>query len=313
MVTYGYPAGGEQISYTRGVVSRIDIQTYVHSGNRALLTVQTDAAINPGNSGGPVVQNDRAVGVAFQGIPGLENAGFFIPTTIMRHFLEDIEDGEYHGFPQAGIRLSNMHNTAYRKFLKLPGIDHGARIDSIVDSPTTEELMRMDDVILKIGSYQVGSDGSVLYDGNRVRLAVAIQEYQHGASVPLTIWRDGQELDIELPVYVNQADKTLGNQNDVAPRYYVYGGLVFTPLSLDYLKTTGRPARKSFTSYSTDALRPRTNNERSRWCLPAHWPTRSTRTLALSNGLWWIRSMDSALRDWRMSSAPSNKTISPFI
>src|SRR5258708_16908070 len=49
VVTYGYPAGGEQISYTRGVVSRIELQTYAHIGNRALLGVQTDAAINPGN------------------------------------------------------------------------------------------------------------------------------------------------------------------------------------------------------------------------------------------------------------------------
>jgi hypothetical protein len=67
VVTYGYPAGGEQISYTRGVVSRIELQNYVHIGNRSLLAVQTDAAINPGNSGGPVIQDDRVVG---GGLPG---------------------------------------------------------------------------------------------------------------------------------------------------------------------------------------------------------------------------------------------------
>ena len=33
----------------------------------------------PGNSGGPVVQDGRVVGVAFQGFPGVENMGFFIP------------------------------------------------------------------------------------------------------------------------------------------------------------------------------------------------------------------------------------------
>ena len=59
VVTYGYPAGGEEISYTRGVVSRIQLEQYAHIGNRQFLTVQTDAAINPGNSGGPVIQDDR--------------------------------------------------------------------------------------------------------------------------------------------------------------------------------------------------------------------------------------------------------------
>ena len=48
----GYPEGGEGVSITQGVVSRIKIQRYVHSGT-SLLAIQIDAAINPGNSGGP--------------------------------------------------------------------------------------------------------------------------------------------------------------------------------------------------------------------------------------------------------------------
>src|SRR4029077_3455777 len=87
VTTYGYPAGGEQISYTRGVVSRIELQNYVHTGNRSFLGVQTDAAINPGNSGGPVLQDGLVVGVAFQGAQGLENTGFFIAPQVINHFL----------------------------------------------------------------------------------------------------------------------------------------------------------------------------------------------------------------------------------
>src|ERR1043165_2851532 len=136
VVTYGYPAGGEQISYTRGVVSRIELQTYSHVGNRAYLAGQTAAAINPGNSGGPVIQDDKVVGVAFQGIPGLENAGFFITTTVIKHFLEDIQDSKYDGFPQAGVRLVGLQNPAYRRALKLPDNDLGARLDHIFDVPT---------------------------------------------------------------------------------------------------------------------------------------------------------------------------------
>src|SRR5262249_20652971 len=131
VVTYGYPAGGEQISYTRGVVSRIEMQNFVHIGNRSFICVQTDAAINPGNSGGPVIQDDQVVGVAFQGMPGLENTGFFIPPPVIEHFLKDIEDGTYDGFPQAGIRLVALQNKAYRNFLKVQDNDIGARVDSL--------------------------------------------------------------------------------------------------------------------------------------------------------------------------------------
>ena len=101
VVTYGFPAGGQQISYTRGVVSRIEVESYVHIGDRAFLAVQTDAAINPGNSGGPVIQDDKVVGVAFEGVSGLQSTGYFIPTVIIRHFLDDISDGVYHGVPEA--------------------------------------------------------------------------------------------------------------------------------------------------------------------------------------------------------------------
>ncbi|MBM3821287.1 MAG: trypsin-like serine protease [Verrucomicrobia bacterium] len=240
VVTYGYPAGGEQISYTRGVVSRIELQNYVHIGNRSFLSVQTDAAINPGNSGGPVIQDDKVVGVAFMGAPGLENTGFFIPTQVVNHFLKDVEDGTYHGFPQAGIRFTPFQNPAYRRALKLPDDDRGARIDGLLPIPSTEELLKEEDVILNAGGFDVASDGTVLYQDNRVSMALAFQMGQHGESVPLRIWRDGKAMEVKLPVKVYDADKVTGNQYDVLPRYYVYGGLVFVPLSLDYLKTFGR-------------------------------------------------------------------------
>ncbi len=94
---YGYPIGGERLSVTRGVVSRIDFQTYAHSGVDQHLCIQIDAAINPGNSGGPVMQSGKVIGVAFQGYGGdIANAtGYMIPTPVIKRFLKDIQDGHY--------------------------------------------------------------------------------------------------------------------------------------------------------------------------------------------------------------------------
>src|SRR5438270_9845552 len=52
---YGYPIGGERMSVTTGIVSRIDFQLYTHSSIDQHLAVQISAQINPGNSGGPVM------------------------------------------------------------------------------------------------------------------------------------------------------------------------------------------------------------------------------------------------------------------
>lgn len=245
VTTYGYPAGGQQISYTSGVVSRIEIQRYSHIYNRSLLTLQTDAALNPGNSGGPAIQDGRVVGVSFQGNPDLENAGFIIPPEVIRHFLSDIEDGRYHGFPDAGINIVPLHNPAFRAFLKLPN-GEGARIDRIFEPfPETQKRIRENDVLLEVDGATVGSDGMILYKGNRVQASVLFDAAQNGASVPIKIWRDGAALQIDLPVYVNTEDRISGSQYDTPPPYLMIGGLVFTELSLDFLRSLGRDKRNT--------------------------------------------------------------------
>ncbi len=66
VVVYGFPEGGDSLSTTKGVISRIENQRYVHTWI-TLLAGQLDAAINAGNSGGPVLVGDRIVGVVMQG------------------------------------------------------------------------------------------------------------------------------------------------------------------------------------------------------------------------------------------------------
>tara|TARA_E500000178_G_scaffold317776_1_gene338563 strand:+ start:2498 stop:3985 length:1488 start_codon:yes stop_codon:yes gene_type:complete len=240
VTTYGYPAGGQQISYTRGVISRIEMQRYAHIYNRSLLAVQTDAAINPGNSGGPALQDGLVVGVSFQGQPGLENAGFFIPPNIIRHFLKDIEDGTYDGFPDAGIGIVQLQNPAFRRSLGLQDDALGARIDRLYQPfPETHKHILPNDVILEVSGQAVGSDGLVQHKGNRIHAAFLFDETQHGETIELVVWREGKRQTIELPLYVNREDRISGHQYDRPPPYCIVGGLVFTELSANYLNALG--------------------------------------------------------------------------
>ena len=244
VLTYGYPAGGRQISYTRGVISRIEAQRYAHIANRSFLAVQTDAAINPGNSGGPAIQDGKVVGVSFQGNPSLENAGFFIPPEIIKHFLKDIEDGHYDGFPDTGIALVPLINPAFRKALKLPDNGIGARIDSIYQPhPETHARLEENDVLLAVAGHSVGSDCMIQFQGNRVHCGILFDQVQNGESVAIKNWRAGESHDLDLPVYVTQADHISGNQY-TAPPYLIIGGLVFTELSRNYLGSLGRDWRE---------------------------------------------------------------------
>lgn len=81
----GYPVGGDQISITSGVVSRIDVGSYGSNTHSPLLTVQIDAAINHGNSGGPALHgtSHRVVGIAFQVLGNAESIGYIIPVPVV--------------------------------------------------------------------------------------------------------------------------------------------------------------------------------------------------------------------------------------
>lgn len=58
-------AGGDSISVTSGIVTRVEPQKYSHNSIE-ILTIQTDAAINDGNNGGPVVMDNKVAGVVYE-------------------------------------------------------------------------------------------------------------------------------------------------------------------------------------------------------------------------------------------------------
>ena len=238
--TYGFPLGGQDVSSTAGIVSRIETRGYVHSGMDAHLVVQTDAAINPGNSGGPVVQDGRVVGVAFQGFPGFDNMSFFIPIPVVRHFLEDLEDGTYDGFPDSGLETSSLLSPAYRRERGLPDGTSGVVVNRVISGGTAEGVVRPGDVLLAIDGHSVAADGTVAIGDARVTYLTLFDYRQIGERVDFTVWRDGAELVLGATASRIPRYDRLRNRYDVAPRYVVHAGLVFMPLDAELLKMFGR-------------------------------------------------------------------------
>merc|ERR1719333_1607615 len=86
VVCVGFPVGGDTISVTSGVISRIEVMTYAQTCAE-LLGIQIDAAINDGNSGGPAFDEaGQCLGMAFQslGADKAENIGYVIPAVVIR-------------------------------------------------------------------------------------------------------------------------------------------------------------------------------------------------------------------------------------
>ncbi|KEP66121.1 UNVERIFIED_CONTAM: trypsin domain-containing protein [Hammondia hammondi] len=148
----GYPTGGDQLSITEGIVSRVGMSMYAHS-SVSLLTVQIDAAINPGNSGGPALVDGRVVGVAFQGFSHLQNVGYIVPYPIIEHFLNDLVlHGRYTGFPSLGVKVSHMENDQLRQFKGLSALKASDLPPGV--TPTGVLVVEVDN--LRVSRYKAG-------------------------------------------------------------------------------------------------------------------------------------------------------------
>jgi S1-C subfamily serine protease len=238
--TYGFPMGGRHISVTKGVVSRIQSDVYAHTGADSHLVIQTDAAINPGNSGGPVMQEGKVVGVAFQGLRQAENIGYMIPTTVIRHFLADINDGKYDGYGSMGVMLyPGLHSPSYKDYLKIPADQEGTVVVETLMHSSVESILKPGDVLVKLDQYAIDNDGRIEIYGLKLDLSEAVEAKQIGETVEIDFYRDGRLTKATATVALNKPVFKYDRQYDIMPRYVCFGGLVFVPATRNYLETWG--------------------------------------------------------------------------
>jgi PDZ domain len=191
------------------------------------LRIQIDAAINPGNSGGPAIVNDEVAGVAFSHLQSAQNIGYIIPAEEIELFLKDIADGHYEGKPTIYDDLQTLENPALRSFLHLPESVQGMIMHRPFN-PAPDYPLHEWDVITKIGDVPIDDEGMIkISDNLRVRFAYQIQRLGAKDNVPLTIFRDGKEQKIKLPL-LTERPLVIPELKGNYPAFFIYGPLVFS-------------------------------------------------------------------------------------
>jgi S1-C subfamily serine protease len=253
----GYPIGGDSISITCGVVSRIEMQEYVQASTE-LLAIQIDAAINPGNSGGPVLNaQGEVVGVAFQSLSAeaTESIGYVVPASVIRHFLQTVLLSGSYRVSALGAVLQPLEADALRRSL---GLDEacagGVRVMQLAPLAPAAELLRVDDVITAVDGVKVGKDGTIPLSTrpeghDRVGLACLVTLKLPGEAVRLDVWRDGRALALQLPLYTPRPLVPPALLQGNGPGFLLVGGLVFVRLTREYLQA-------EFVSEDASQLRP---------------------------------------------------------
>jgi S1-C subfamily serine protease len=231
VLAYGYPIGGNSLSITKGIVSRIEFVPYNFPVQG--LRIQVDAAINPGNSGGPVFVGDKMIGVAYAIVNSSQNIGYIIPNEEVDLFLQDIADGKYDGKPAMFDELQTLENPSLRDFLK---VDKSVR-GMVVQQPISKDAdypLKEWDIITRIGKVDIDNQGMVkLTQDINVRFQYHVQKAARQGKLPLTVLRQGKALEIELPV-VSRRPRLVEGLGGSYPSYFVYGPMVFSRATWEF-------------------------------------------------------------------------------
>ena len=237
VAVYGFPMGGDSLSVSRGIVSRIEHNRYAHS-REIFLSIQIDAAVNPGSSGGPAISDGKIVGVVMQQMTRSQSIGYIVPIDVIEHFLEDVKDGKYDGFAHLGISTQMMENMSMRDVYGMCTDKTGVLVVDISQKSNAYGKLKEGDVLLSIDGHNIQNDGTVEFKHNKyTSYKYYIDRKQIGDIIRIGILRDSKKMNVEF-VLNNIADDNLlvdTIAHDVMPKYYIYGGYVFSPLTRNLL------------------------------------------------------------------------------
>jgi S1-C subfamily serine protease len=234
----GFPMGGDALSTTSGVISRIE-WAEIGQGGEDGMRVQVDAAINFGNSGGPAFVDGKVAGLAFSGLMGsADNISYLLATEEIVRFLDEAAAGRVDGNTVLNLEVQTLENPALRAKLGASGDVAGVVVIDQKGGP-----LQAWDIIVKINGQAVDNKGQVTIEGDRkVAMDCVVGRFVPTAEKPnhvVEILREGKPMTFELPAYT-RANRVIRDYADGNYPYLVYGPLVFSPLHRDLLSSAGR-------------------------------------------------------------------------
>ena len=202
VIALGNPFGlfdkNDKPSVSVGVVSSINMNMGIVGGRSYVDMIQTDAAINPGNSGGPLVNvNGELIGLdalirgSNEGIQANIGLGFAIPVNKIKRIITELkEKGEIDRDFIRGFGLYYLPITDELARANKLSTTKGVVVSDVdKDSPAAKAGLKPLDIITQLGKYKTYTKDA--FDA-------VIFEFRTGDSVPLTIIRGTQTLNLTL-------------------------------------------------------------------------------------------------------------------
>jgi hypothetical protein len=180
---------------------------------------------------------DRLIGLAFQSHDSkdFERSGYVVPIRVIRHFLDDIRDGHVGGVPDLGVFWQRTENEALRAYARLSPDQPGVLISRVVHGASAHGVLREGDVLCAVDGVSIARDGSILLrEHDRVDFSYLVSGCQVGAEVEVDVLREGEPLRLRVKL-ARPVTLVSPPRHEGRPTYFLFAGLVFTPLTYDYM------------------------------------------------------------------------------
>ena len=168
-----------------------------------------------------------------------------IPATFITDVLKLRKADQYKGLGYFDFIWQPASNPAVTDYFKLDGNPRGV----LVIKPGKKSVLRLHDIILEVAGFPIDIQGDYLDPdyGHVIMEYLACRNKWAGDILKLKIWRDGkvQDIDYKLPKADFSDNLVRDRPNDVEPTYLIVGGLVFVPLSAEFLSSWGGDWQRS--------------------------------------------------------------------
>lgn len=199
VMAIGNPLGELTYSLTDGLISALDRLITTGSGNDSttMNMLQTNCAINPGNSGGPLFNSyGEVIGITTAKYStsssgtNVEGLGFAIPINDVKNIISDlIQYGYVTGKPYMGITGVTMSASVAQQY----GVTNavlGVYVATVEDGSCSAKAgLQPGDIITAMDE-----DDVVTFQD----LEAAKATHQAGDTVTLTVFRNGEKLELSL-------------------------------------------------------------------------------------------------------------------